>query len=788
LNMDEIYLSQREVADLLGITDREVRNRMRAGELHWKSFPSERHRGKFLKRILFSSLPADAQQRHAARLLLPLPALRGEPEASEALALAPQSKIPQQMGPPNLKSKIVPSGIDQLPLPLDRAELFRLLPDRQRGYVLEWFNRLNQFDLLHWDGDWRGKFGGKELRVQHPGDTRAQVFFIDSKTDLFEYAAALYQVPVRTLYRRRGELLSFFAYCEDCRKRGVPAEPAVINEIFPCRTREAGESFRQRADAGASRALTPRVEAWLLARLARGAAPGQDGWKANAATMYRELEETIEFLEFTGEDPGLQGYVLPSLCAFRRFAARSRSHPALVFARQGSTAFHNQVDPLIVRETESLFVHDWWVSDHRQANVWVYLDADPRVVFRPWTTWWMDVRSRWPVSVVGALVPSSLTIMRAWKIALLRYRVAPRFAYADNGADYQAHVLNGIPLEGSTRLNERELGLWERFGTIPRHALPARRNKRTGEQESHARSKLIESFFGNNLDDFDRNQPGACGEGPDSKPDKLSAEIGARHQSFLDGNAPPLLLSFSEYLERLEAFLCSKHYGRRRHSGIGCTPLEAFERYTRTAAALPERFLVPEEIDALMLTAPVNKKVQNLRVGLTLSGKTEYFEHAGFYALNGQPVDVSVDPSDPSGAYIWQGGRFLFFAPRTVKLAYGAPAEKIAERMKLQRYVLRKAKDDLKQISAGAPVLDQGQLAMVRAALANSDGKPVAVPTAISLERGQRILERQREPEAPRFANERAAAEVPVETLAEEPSAAVEPSLYELKECTAEEL
>jgi len=444
----EIYLSQPEAADALRVSLREVRRRMRAGELHWKSFPSERHRGKFVKRIAFSSFPAEGQKRHAGRLLLPLPSALSiaEPASTSALAVIPQSKIrnPPPGGAP--KSKILLLGIDQLTLPLDRAELFRLLPERQRGYVLAWFTRLNKFDLLHWNGDWRGKFGGKELRVQHPGEGSARVFFIDSKTDLFEYAAALYQVPVRTLYRRRGELLSFFAYCEDCRKRGVPPEPAIVNELFPCRTREAGESFRQRADAGASRALTPRVEKWVLARMARGVRPGQDGWNATAATMYRELEETIEFLQFTGEDPATIGFVLPSLRAFRRFVRRSASHPALVFARQGSTAFHNQVDPLIVRETESLYVHDWWVSDHRQANIWVWLDEDPRVVFRPWTTWWMDVRSRWTLSVVGALVPSSLTIMRAWKIALLRYRVAPRFAYADNGADYKALVLNGVDL------------------------------------------------------------------------------------------------------------------------------------------------------------------------------------------------------------------------------------------------------------------------------------------------------------------------------------------------------
>jgi hypothetical protein len=755
----ETYLSQREAAEALGVTEREVQRRMRAGELHWKSFPSERHRGKFLKRIAFSSLAGDAQQRHAARLLLPLPTLDADAKPMEALAVIPPSSIV------NHPSKIVPASIDQLALPLDRAELFRLLPERQRSYVLEWFQRLNQFDLLHWDGDWRGKFGGKELRVQHPGESSARVFFIDSKTDLFEYAAALYQLPVRTLYRRRGELLSFFAYCEDCRKRGVAVDPGIVNEIFPCRTREAGESFRVRADAGVSRAVSSEVEAWLLARMARGARPGEDGWKAHAATMYRELQETIEFLEFTGEDPAARGYVLPSLCVFRRLVRRFQSRPALVFARQGSTAFHDQVDPLLRRETESLWVHDWWVSDHRQANVWVYLEEDPAVVFRPWTTWWMDVRSRWPVSVVGALVPSSLTIMRAWKIALLRYRVAPRFAYTDNGADYQAQVLNGPtpeggpgpqagpPLEASTRLNERELGMWERFGTTPRHALPARRNKRTGEQESHARSKLIESFFGNNLDEFDRQQPGACGEGPDSKPDKLFAEIGARHQSFLDGKAPPLLLSLSEYLARLEAMLCSRHYGQRRHSSLGISPLEAFQRYTRTAAGLPERLLAPEEIDALMLTPPVSKKVAHMSVSLQLSGKTEYFEHAGFYALHGESVEVSVDPSDPCGAYIWQRGRFLFFAPRVVKLAYGAPQEKIGERMKLQRYVLRQAKDEVKQLQAAAPVLDQGQLAIVRQVLAG--GQAAAVPHAISLERRRKAL--QREPEGPRFSSDVAA-------------------------------
>jgi hypothetical protein len=790
----QTFITQQLAASLARVSEREVRKRLRSGEYHGQLAKSGSGRGGQVERVALDSLPGPAQLEYWKKV-----------NSSESIV--------HSLEPGASDSRL--STINcQLPLPYEDGEAFRDLPTDLRGYVEKWFQVLAPTDVLHWNGLWKSRYFNRVFCVAAPDGGLPREFKITTKTALMEYLAASHQIPVRTLYTRRQELRAFFSYLESCRQRGAAPDAATMAAFFPARAKDVRPGpggqrppLQHRADRGVSKTITAEVQQWLLAQMSRGSRPGQDGWRGTIVDAVRVLEDMRQYLE-TIQHPDAANFKVPSVSAVRRWLRAQplgakgppASDPALVWSRQGSKRFHELVVPSTPRAYD-MFVHDWWESDHHKGDLWVFLDSDPRIVFRPWSTWWYDVRSRWPVSFVLSIVPSSVTIMRAWKEALLRHLIAPRHTTCDNGKDYLAHVLEGVshaavsvPPRSNDRLDAAQLGLIKRFGTEPHHTLPSSTNQRTGEKQCHAQSKIIERFF-QNLLPFDRAQRGACGENPEGKPDKCDAEKLLHREAIekWDGASPFVspLMPLSQYGTLLSAHLLTE-YGARVHRGEGmsCTPLEAFARYRPERFGIERNTLTPEQIGALMLTAPRPATVRNMEITVTLSGRTEHYRHADFQWLTGEQVQVEVDPSDPEEVWVSYNGRFVGRAERVGKAAYGnAPQGLIAAEQKLKHYLLRSTKERVKLLSAATFLPSQEQLAAMRVAVADAshsrEGGNPGIPHAESLERGTKTLKaeaaaavREARPGPPIDAAQFVAGQPEAESPA--------PSLYELNDCTVE--
>lgn len=135
----ETLLSKSEVAELAPCTEREVRLRMRQGEYAWRSVPRARNHGKFEKKIILERLPAELQQKYFAQQISgPHNWLTPPPTGRPPLAPA---ALDSRLRENDCKSAAgAPTG--QLPLPLDAAGSFALLPPAAQPWLLTCFEGL----------------------------------------------------------------------------------------------------------------------------------------------------------------------------------------------------------------------------------------------------------------------------------------------------------------------------------------------------------------------------------------------------------------------------------------------------------------------------------------------------------------------------------------------------------------------------------------------------------------------------------------------------------------------
>jgi hypothetical protein len=284
----------------------------------------------------------------------------------------------------------------------------------------------------------------------------------------------------------------------------------------------------------------------------------------------------------------------------------------------------------------------------------------------------------------------------------------------DNGKDYRAMLLAGsgpIPKESNDGFDQRQQGLLDRFGIECRHALPTQRNKSTGEQECHARSKsVIEGWFGAWLDTFDRQQPGACGQDPFDKPDKLYVELKSREDLLLD----------VEYERRLVAYVSDRAVNHPNRGLKGLTPAEAMQRYSREAWGLEERHLLPEQIGELALVRDT-RIVKNSSIQIRIGGEDRFYEHAAFFGMSGRGVDVAYDPSEPEDVFVYFQGRALGRATEAGKVRrdfWAAPdsvvGKQVSGGMRTQRLAIRSARELNERRAAAANLPNQAEITSIR--------------------------------------------------------------------------
>ena len=170
----------------------------------------------------------------------------------------------------------------------------------------------------------------------------------------------------------------------------------------------------------------------------------------------------------------------PSFATARRYLA-TIPLGVTTLGRQGAEAYTNRVSPHIIRGPVP--VMQWWISDHRQHDVFVrntlfsHLKRDE--MYRPWLTAIYDWGSRKLVGFVWSPNPNADTIKTALRAPALEFGF-PQHFYWDNGKDYKKVKRQFAEIEIPSQVGD----VLRMGGALVTSALP-----------KHPRSKPVESHF-----------------------------------------------------------------------------------------------------------------------------------------------------------------------------------------------------------------------------------------------------------------------------------------------------
>ena len=175
------------------------------------------------------------------------------------------------------------------------------------------------------------------------------------------------------------------------------------------------------------------------------------------------------------------------------------------YRRLGRTAFTNKHQPYMDQDIWRYKSLDVVVSDHHCLDCVVMYRGK---LVRPWVTTMQDYRSGQVLGWCPSVAPSSLSIIAAYYMAVIRYGI-PRKLVFDNGKDYRSEILNGKTAKALMRMpegwdEEKEVyiqGLFSLIGSEVSFTLPYN-GKSKGRQERYYGtlkekfSKEIGSYIG----------------------------------------------------------------------------------------------------------------------------------------------------------------------------------------------------------------------------------------------------------------------------------------------------
>ncbi len=312
----------------------------------------------------------------------------------------------------------------------------------------------------------------------------------------------------------------------------------------------------------------------------------------------------------------------PSMTTMNRFL-NQLPPPAVIFARRGEDAWRAQCEPKCERDFSALLVGEWWVSDHREFDVfvqipwWDHVAREMQVkIGRPWLTAWLDLRSRALVGYVVTMGPSGETIACALRDGIQKHGL-PAHLYRDRGKDYKSNWWGGkYSTHRNVRLSDDAM-LLLKPGVISTAGIQLHAAKAYTPW-----SKPIESWFGHTFPQWERRLPGWCGSDNRERPEKLAQEIAAGE-----------LLTLDAFIPRVAE--CIDGYNNTPHSALnGATPNSLWRGH---AIERPQ----PRTLDLLMMK---HKAVTVTVQGVKLFGRCYQAEEL---ALRIQTkVSVRYSPSE----------------------------------------------------------------------------------------------------------------------------------------------
>ena len=200
-----------------------------------------------------------------------------------------------------------------------------------------------------------------------------------------------------------------------------------------------------------------------------------------------------------------KGYeILPKDITFRRYANsfRDTNLDKWILAREGEKALKDKVSPFIVRNASLLKAGQVLVADGHTLNFQV-INPFTGKPCRATLLGFLDWKSGGLVGYDIMLEECTQNIASALRNAILNMNHIPEFVYQDNGRAFKSKFFNG-----DKKFEELGFtGVYEKLGIKPIYATPY-----------NARAKVIERFFLEFQESFEKLMPSYIGTSIDNKP------------------------------------------------------------------------------------------------------------------------------------------------------------------------------------------------------------------------------------------------------------------------------
>lgn len=225
---------------------------------------------------------------------------------------------------------------------------------------------------------------------------------------------------------------------------------------------------------------------------------------------------------------------IPTEVTFRRYAKwyKTNNFDKWTLARDGMKALKDKVEPYIVRDVSSLEVGQVLIADGHTLNFQV-INPFTGKPSRATLIGFLDWKSGGLVGYDIMLEESTQNIASALRNAILNMDKIPEYVYQDNGRAFKSKFFNG-----DSKFEELGFtGIYKKLGITPVYATPY-----------NARAKVIERFFLDFQESFEKLMPSYIGTSIDNKPaymnrnEKLHKQIHSQKADFVPTIEQALIL------------------------------------------------------------------------------------------------------------------------------------------------------------------------------------------------------------------------------------------------------
>lgn len=217
----------------------------------------------------------------------------------------------------------------------------------------------------------------------------------------------------------------------------------------------------------------------------------------NKFSIGKSISLTKHILEKRGYED------IPCNLTFRRFAEyfKKQNYSKWVIMREGEKAYHDKVEPYIERDISKLEVGDVLIADGHVLNLQVINPYTGRPT-RATLVGFLDWKSTALVGYEIMMTENTQCIASALRNAILNLGVIPKVVYQDNGKAFKAKYFQHIDFDESG-FN----GVYASLGIKSVFAKPY-----------NARAKVIERFFKEFQEEFEKMMISYCGSSIENKP------------------------------------------------------------------------------------------------------------------------------------------------------------------------------------------------------------------------------------------------------------------------------